>query len=190
MINYVLLYKDEAEKRSYFYHLEEQAVYLDKETADSAVLRRMSRSGALAALFLYPTIRSAQNWNVKAPEVLCIQIAILGLLLGGIFSVIIINYAGRIFAPENKLELTEEEVRGLFAAGKGYRRKCCFLLIGLFVFLVIGTYVLCNLNMNTYLFWCFVFLWGILVSVFWTNRPICSYRFRRSLVKKEKILRK
>lgn len=135
----------------------------------SAYRMGMSASGAMVALFLYPVIRTTPNWNGKAPEILCIQIVISGLLLGGIVSFIIINCCRRIFTPENKLELIEEEVRGLFAAGKGYRRKCCFVLIGLFAFEVMGAYVLCNLNMNNYLFWCFALLWGILVIVIWKN---------------------
>lgn len=186
MEKYVLLYKDETARVSYFYNLEKQAVYLDKKTADSTVVNRMTKSGAMVALFIYPFIRNAQKWHVESPSVLCIQIMAFGLLLGWISSFIIINHCRIYFVPENKLEVTQEEVRELYITGKSYRKKCCYLLIGLLVFLIIATGVLCNLSMDIYCFWCLVLLWGIWGMILWTNRPICSYRFRKSFVSDSK----
>lgn len=184
MVNYILLYKEETSQLSYFYNMDDGMVYLDKKKKDTDLIRRMSGCGAMVGLFAYPAIRKMEDWQVARPDLLSVQIMILGLLLGWLTTLAIIKKCEAFFIQENRIETTEEQLRNLYTAGKSFRRKYNALSWGLLVFTVICTCVLSNFDMNLFYFICCVLLWGIVGMMIGAKRPICNWRFKKFLKSK------
>lgn len=181
MVNYILLCKDETSQISYFFNMDDEAVYSDQKKADNHVYKKTAKYGAIIALFMYPIIRSAEAWCVEVPGVLCIQITILGLLIGWAVTLFMIKLSEAYFIPENKMDMSKAEIRNLYIMGKGFRKKYNGVFIGLCVFSIISMYALSYFAMNTYRFWCCVLLWSIVGILLWGRRPLCMYRFKKKL---------
>ncbi len=178
MIRYALLYKDETTKISYFYTLDNNMVYTDRKPINTNKITKWSWSGSVVGILIYSLISLTPIWSINPQKSTSIIIALVGLLLGWIISLLIIKHTEKYFIEENKQEMKSEQIKKMYIDGKEFRRKYRLLLTALFAFSVISTAVISKIFTNMFILIMLIPLWIIVGMMYFLNRPICSRKIK------------
>lgn len=176
MIKYSLLYKDEKTQISYFYNLDDNSVYTNNKPLNNNLIKELSAFGSFVAILIYCFIRFIKLPSISISWIITVLI---GILTGWIISLFIIKNSRLFFIPENKQEITSEEIKKMYLAGISFRKKYNKLLFGFLIFTILSTMFFYNTRTNLFLFISLIYLWSIISIMFFTNRPICSYKLKK-----------
>lgn len=185
MANFTLLYNDEASQVSYYYNLDDRGVYQEKKQINNATITKIAGIGAFAGAFMYPYIGESRSPQV--PILLFGIVVVIGILLGWIF-IFWLNHtaANKVFISENKIILTQAEIRELYNKGKKARKSYWVLFGGWTIFSTICSLLFCYTAMNVLLFLSCIILWYGVGALFFAARPICRMRFRKFFSKEQR----
>lgn len=179
MVNYTLLYKDEETQVSYYYNLDDHAVYTDQRPADTKQISKFSFAGAGVAILIYPAIYLANTWHMGMPVLAGTMLAFVGFLLGWLVASLLSKSGDAYFIDENRLELTREEMKQMYLAGKTFRKKYVSLFVGLLVFTMICTVILCNTKVNTVLLLMLIVLWMLTGIMTFLCVLVCNRKIKK-----------
>ena len=179
MVRYALLFKDEKEQISYFYNLENNAVYTDGNHLNTKKITKWSWVGAIVGVFIYLLIRFVPMCSINTPKLTGIVIALVGLLLGWIISSLVIKHNEKYFIEENKQNMKTDQIKKLYIQGESFRRKYRLLLISLFVFSLLSTAILNEVSIHIFILIMLILLWIVVWIMYFLNRPICSRKIKK-----------
>lgn len=181
MINYTMIFKDEETQVSYFYNLDDNTVYTDYKPVNRKSIKKRAYLGALIGFTLYAIVRFVSTWRINLSYFMGIFLVIVGVLIGGVISLVLIERSKEFFVVENKKNMTSEEIKKMYIEGEEYRKKYGRLQSGFFFFLVVCTVCFCHVTINVFLLLLLMSLWIVLGIMYFTNRPFCGRRAKKIL---------